>query len=82
MPKFTRKPIEVDAVQFRMDMSIHLWPEKVDVCPKTGKPFVDGFADDEKIYLSDGDWILSLPHCTTAICDDEEFQANYEKVKE
>ena len=74
MPKFTRKPIPVDAVQFRKDADLKDWPEGVE--PDTHG---NGFMEDD-VFVSDGDWVITLPNGVTALCRDEDFQKKYDKV--
>ncbi len=81
MPKFTRKPIPVDAVQFRIDAPIADWPEGVEMCLVKAEPFLDT-KDGVVFYLDDGDWIITLPDGSTIITHDEDFQKKYDKVKE
>ncbi len=72
MPRFRRKPLEVEAIQFHHD-SAEDWPEGVE-------PDAFGEACINDCLLEDGDWLVTKPDGSLIPVTAEDFAADYEKI--
>lgn len=73
MPKFHRRPLEVEAVQFRAITPIESWPKGIEVDPY-GEPLINDCP------LEDGDWIVTPPGGEGYPVTAQDFVKDYEKV--
>ncbi len=80
--KFRKKPIIIEAEQFKLGQPI---PKGVCVgwrCGGDSRLHVHTIHDDQKVYVEDMDWIIPEPDGVHFYpCKPDVFEATYEEVK-
>lgn len=77
--KFRKKPVVIDAEQFRADA---LYPRGVCRCDAWGQPHVHTAHANQFVVLEDGDWIIPEPDGEHFYpCKPDIFAATYEAVE-
>lgn len=81
MPKFIKKPVEVDAEQFKFGQSLPFQSEKA--CQYNGERWYVTTIHGDDAPIVDGDWIIREPDGIHFYpCKPDIFEATYEPAEE
>lgn len=82
MAKFRKKPVVIEAVQFRLTDNV--WPEGVELPAEGERGFGYGYIEtlEGRMMVTDGDWIITGVKGEKYPCKPDIFAATYEAVEE
>lgn len=82
MAKFRKKPVVIEAVQFRLVDAV--WPDGVESPAEGERGFGYGYIQtlEGRMMVTDGDWIITGVKGEKYPCKPDIFAATYEAVEE